>query len=38
MIRYTHMLFSNHEKINLVEKFSEFDDFWHPRIVVELNG
>lgn len=25
-------------KFNLLEKFSHFDDFWHPRIVGELNG
>lgn len=23
--------------INLVEKFKRFDDYWHPRIVGELN-
>lgn len=26
------------DKVNLVEKFGRFDDFWHPRIVGELNG
>ncbi len=26
------------KKFNLLEKFSAFDDFWHPRIVGELNG
>ena len=26
------------KKINLKEKFKRFDDFWHPRIVGELNG
>jgi mannose-6-phosphate isomerase-like protein (cupin superfamily) len=24
--------------VNLAEKFSLFDDYWHPRIVGELNG
>lgn len=24
--------------INLAEKFAQVDDFWHPRIVAELNG
>ena len=26
------------EKINLSEKFSQFSDFWNPRILGELNG
>ena len=26
------------EKINIVEKLSLFNDYWHPRIVGELNG
>lgn len=26
------------DKINLTEKLSLFDDYWHPRIVGELNG
>jgi mannose-6-phosphate isomerase-like protein (cupin superfamily) len=26
------------EKVNLAQKFSEFDDFWSPKIVAELNG
>ena len=26
------------DKINLAEKLSLFDDYWHPRIVAELNG
>lgn len=26
------------DKINLTEKLSLFDDYWHPRIVAELNG
>lgn len=26
------------EKVNLTKKFSQFDDYWHPRIVGELNG
>jgi mannose-6-phosphate isomerase-like protein (cupin superfamily) len=26
------------EKIDLAEKLSLFDDYWHPRIVAELNG
>jgi mannose-6-phosphate isomerase-like protein (cupin superfamily) len=26
------------EKVNLYEKFSQFDDYWNPRIVAELNG
>jgi mannose-6-phosphate isomerase-like protein (cupin superfamily) len=26
------------EKVNLAEKFGQFDDYWHPRIVGELNG
>ncbi|WP_420583334.1 cupin domain-containing protein [Reichenbachiella sp.] len=25
-------------KINLKEKFSLFDDYWHPRIIGKLNG
>lgn len=25
-------------KVNLVEKFSQFADHWHPRIIGELNG
>ncbi|WP_422359755.1 cupin domain-containing protein [Reichenbachiella sp.] len=25
-------------KINLKEKFNLFDDYWHPRIIGELNG
>ncbi|NIM49049.1 MAG: cupin domain-containing protein [Gemmatimonadales bacterium] len=25
-------------KINLTDKLSLFDDYWHPRIVGELNG
>ncbi|MEP2025735.1 MAG: cupin domain-containing protein [Reichenbachiella sp.] len=25
-------------KINLKEKFSLFNDYWHPRIIGELNG
>lgn len=24
--------------VNLAEKFTRFDDFWHPRIVGALNG
>lgn len=24
--------------VNLAEKFAQFDDHWHPRIVGELNG
>lgn len=26
------------EKVNLTEKFALFQDYWHPRIVGELNG
>jgi mannose-6-phosphate isomerase-like protein (cupin superfamily) len=26
------------EKVNLTEKFALFEDYWHPRIVGELNG
>ncbi|NIP24990.1 MAG: cupin domain-containing protein [Phycisphaerae bacterium] len=26
------------DKVNLAEKFGQFDDYWHPRIVGELNG
>ncbi len=26
------------EKVNLSEKFAKFDDYWHPRIVGELNN
>jgi mannose-6-phosphate isomerase-like protein (cupin superfamily) len=26
------------EKVNLVEKFSLFDEYWSPKIVGELNG
>jgi mannose-6-phosphate isomerase-like protein (cupin superfamily) len=26
------------DKVNLTEKFEQFDDYWHPRIVGELNG
>jgi mannose-6-phosphate isomerase-like protein (cupin superfamily) len=26
------------DKINLTEKLSLFDDYWHPRIIAELNG
>jgi mannose-6-phosphate isomerase-like protein (cupin superfamily) len=26
------------EKVNLHEKFNQFDDYWNPRIVGELNG
>jgi mannose-6-phosphate isomerase-like protein (cupin superfamily) len=26
------------EKINLNEKFSQFSDYWNPRILGELNG
>jgi mannose-6-phosphate isomerase-like protein (cupin superfamily) len=26
------------EKVNLNEKFSHFQDHWHPRIIGELNG
>ncbi len=26
------------EKVNIVEKLSLFNDYWHPRIVGELNG
>lgn len=26
------------KKVNLKEKFSKFQDHWHPRIVGELNG
>lgn len=26
------------EKINLKEKFTKFSDYWHPRIIGELNG
>lgn len=25
-------------KVNLAEKFSQFTDHWHPRIIGELNG
>ncbi len=25
-------------KVNLVEKFSQFSDYWYPRIAGELNG
>lgn len=25
-------------KVNLAEKFSQFADHWHPRIIGELNG
>lgn len=26
------------EKINISEKFSQFSDYWNPRIIGELNG
>ncbi|WP_243338791.1 cupin domain-containing protein [Anaeromyxobacter soli] len=26
------------EKVNLAEKLALVDDFWHPRVVAELNG
>ena len=26
------------DKINIVDKFSQFNDYWNPRIVAELNG
>lgn len=26
------------EKVSLREKLARFDDYWHPRIVAELNG
>lgn len=26
------------EKINIKEKFSQFSDYWNPRIIGELNG
>ncbi|WP_456461472.1 cupin domain-containing protein [Reichenbachiella sp.] len=26
------------KKINLKEKFERFDDYWHPKIIGELNG
>lgn len=26
------------DKVNLTEKLSLFDDYWHPRVVAELNG
>lgn len=26
------------QKVNLEEKLRQFDDYWHPRIVGELNG
>ncbi len=26
------------EKVNVRDKFSLFDDHWHPRVVAELNG
>jgi len=26
------------EKVNLIEKFSAFSDYWNPRIIGELNG
>jgi mannose-6-phosphate isomerase-like protein (cupin superfamily) len=26
------------EKVNIVEKLNQFTDYWHPRIVGELNG
>lgn len=26
------------EKVNILEKFAGFDDYWNPRIVGELNG
>lgn len=26
------------EKINLQDKFAQFDDYWSPRIIAELNG
>ena len=26
------------DKVNLTEKLGQFDDYWHPRIVGELNG
>lgn len=28
----------NIDKVNLKDKFSQFNDFWNPRIVGELNG
>jgi mannose-6-phosphate isomerase-like protein (cupin superfamily) len=26
------------QKINLSEKLSSFSDYWHPRVIAELNG
>ncbi|MCK6617205.1 MAG: cupin domain-containing protein [Cyclobacteriaceae bacterium] len=26
------------EKVNISEKFSQFSDYWNPRIIGELNG
>jgi mannose-6-phosphate isomerase-like protein (cupin superfamily) len=26
------------EKVNLAQKFKVFDEYWHPRIVGEMNG
>jgi len=26
------------QKVNIIEKLELFDDYWHPRIVGELNG
>jgi mannose-6-phosphate isomerase-like protein (cupin superfamily) len=25
-------------KVNIAEAFGKFDDYWHPRIVADLNG
>jgi len=26
------------EKVNLIEKFSQFNDYWNPRVAGQLNG
>jgi len=26
------------EKVNIVEKFAKFEDYWNPRVIGELNG
>jgi len=26
------------EKVNITQKLALFDDYWHPRVVGELNG
>lgn len=26
------------EKVNIAQKFSQFDDLWSPRVIAELNG